>query len=387
MPIFSSLRETSKPGTWLPSSSRRSTRNSVIPSWPRVGVGLRHQEDEVRPGAVGDERLRAVDHVLVAVADRLGADPGDVGAGARLGDPEAADLLALDPRHQVALLLLLGARAGGSGAGPCRSGPRSPCWFRRSPSSSCTRRGPASSSSRRPARRTPPGSRGRGSRARRRAPSPRGARWSPPTRCGGGRAPSCTQACIDSRRSSCSSVNSRCLRFAAWSGLMTVAVATASPPLLGGAVARGLARPSARASSIEYYFILCVTLARDGRRAGPLRRRRRRRDGHAQRPREAQPALRRACSPELRRARSTRARDDDDGARRRPRPAPGRRSAPGADLGGFGADAPLIHKHFGTDLFLEFFRLMPRARQAVAVRRQRPRARRRARDWRSPATW
>jgi enoyl-CoA hydratase len=32
----------------------------------------------------------------------------------------------------------------------------------------------------------------------------------------------------------------------------------------------------------------------------------------------------------------------------------------GADLGGFGADAPLISKHFASDLFLEFFRLMPR---------------------------
>jgi 3-hydroxypropionyl-coenzyme A dehydratase len=32
----------------------------------------------------------------------------------------------------------------------------------------------------------------------------------------------------------------------------------------------------------------------------------------------------------------------------------------GADLGGFGSDAPTIAKHFGTDLFLEFFRLMPR---------------------------
>jgi 3-hydroxypropionyl-coenzyme A dehydratase len=32
----------------------------------------------------------------------------------------------------------------------------------------------------------------------------------------------------------------------------------------------------------------------------------------------------------------------------------------GADLGGFGADAPLVAKHFATDLFLEFFRLMPR---------------------------
>jgi enoyl-CoA hydratase len=32
----------------------------------------------------------------------------------------------------------------------------------------------------------------------------------------------------------------------------------------------------------------------------------------------------------------------------------------GADLGGFTADAPLVDKHFGSDLFLEFFRLMPR---------------------------
>jgi enoyl-CoA hydratase/carnithine racemase len=32
----------------------------------------------------------------------------------------------------------------------------------------------------------------------------------------------------------------------------------------------------------------------------------------------------------------------------------------GADLGGFGSDASTIQKHFGTDLFLEFFRLMPR---------------------------
>jgi enoyl-CoA hydratase len=32
----------------------------------------------------------------------------------------------------------------------------------------------------------------------------------------------------------------------------------------------------------------------------------------------------------------------------------------GADLGGFAADAPLVAKHFASDLFLEFFRLMPR---------------------------
>src|SRR5215218_2239568 len=32
----------------------------------------------------------------------------------------------------------------------------------------------------------------------------------------------------------------------------------------------------------------------------------------------------------------------------------------GADLGGFAAEVPLVEKHFASDLFLEFFRLMPR---------------------------
>jgi enoyl-CoA hydratase len=32
----------------------------------------------------------------------------------------------------------------------------------------------------------------------------------------------------------------------------------------------------------------------------------------------------------------------------------------GADLGGFAADVPLVEKHFSSDLFLSFFRLMPR---------------------------
>ena len=31
----------------------------------------------------------------------------------------------------------------------------------------------------------------------------------------------------------------------------------------------------------------------------------------------------------------------------------------GADLGGFAADVPLVDKHFASDLFLEYFRLMP----------------------------
>jgi enoyl-CoA hydratase len=32
----------------------------------------------------------------------------------------------------------------------------------------------------------------------------------------------------------------------------------------------------------------------------------------------------------------------------------------GADLGGFAAEVPLVEKHFASDLFLKFFRLMPR---------------------------
>ena len=190
MPIFSSSAETVKPGTFSPFSSRRSTTKRVMPAWRSLGVGLADEDDEVGARAVGDEGLGAVDHVFVAVADRRGADAGDVGAGARLGDPEAADLLALEARVRGTAASAPRCRAGGSGAGPCRSGPRSPCWCRRSPSSSCTRRGPASRSSRRPGRRTPPGSRGRGSRARRPASSPRSASRCPPTRCGAATAPS-----------------------------------------------------------------------------------------------------------------------------------------------------------------------------------------------------
>ena len=37
MPSFSSVRETVNPGTLLPSSSLRSTMNSVMPSWPASG--------------------------------------------------------------------------------------------------------------------------------------------------------------------------------------------------------------------------------------------------------------------------------------------------------------------------------------------------------------
>src|SRR4029077_19925629 len=44
----------------------------------------------------------------------------------------------------------------------------------------------------------------------------------------------------------------------------------------------------------------------------------------------------------------------------------------GADLGGFAADATLLQKHYASDLFLEFFRLMPRLRQPPPLPPHRP---------------
>src|SRR5207237_2247039 len=60
---------------------------------------------------VGDEHLRAVDHVVVTVTLRRGADRGGVRPGVRLREAEGAELPTLDRRHEVAPLLLLGPEA------------------------------------------------------------------------------------------------------------------------------------------------------------------------------------------------------------------------------------------------------------------------------------
>ena len=59
-----------------------------------VRIGLGHDDHELGEQAVGDERLGAVDDVLVAVADRLGLDVLQIRAGAGLGHRDGADQLA-----------------------------------------------------------------------------------------------------------------------------------------------------------------------------------------------------------------------------------------------------------------------------------------------------
>jgi hypothetical protein len=120
MPSFSSFFSRITPGQVHVDEEQR---EAVVAG---VGVGLGDEHDEVGAVAVGDVGLRAVDDPLVAVAHRARLDAGDVGAGVGLGDAEAGDLLALDRRHEVALLLLLGAeqaRIGGVAMSVCTATP------------------------------------------------------------------------------------------------------------------------------------------------------------------------------------------------------------------------------------------------------------------------
>ena len=74
----------------------------------RGRVGAREDDAEVGPIGAGDEDLGAVDHPVVAVTHRLGADRARrVGAAGWLGQAEEAVLLAAQHREEVALLLIV----------------------------------------------------------------------------------------------------------------------------------------------------------------------------------------------------------------------------------------------------------------------------------------
>ena len=69
-------------------------------------VGHREDRDEVGHRTLADEPLRAGQQVVVAVADRLGADGGHVRARLRLGQGERDELLpGRQPRDPAGLLL------------------------------------------------------------------------------------------------------------------------------------------------------------------------------------------------------------------------------------------------------------------------------------------
>ena len=72
-------------------------------------VGLGDDDDQIGVLAVGDEGLRAVEHVVVAALLGRACDALQVGAGAGLGHGDGADQLAGRQLRQPALLLLLGA--------------------------------------------------------------------------------------------------------------------------------------------------------------------------------------------------------------------------------------------------------------------------------------
>ena len=72
-------------------------------------VGLGDNDNEIGVLAVGDEGLRAVEHVAVAGFSRGGAHALQIGTGAGLGHGDGADHLAAHKLGQPALLLLVGA--------------------------------------------------------------------------------------------------------------------------------------------------------------------------------------------------------------------------------------------------------------------------------------
>jgi hypothetical protein len=104
-PNLSSLRPRWKPGASPVDQDEADAAMGRV----RFRIGLRDDDDQVGDLAVGDENLRPVDDVAVAVAPRRGLYRRKVRAGARLGHPDREDDLAADCARKVAALLLFGS--------------------------------------------------------------------------------------------------------------------------------------------------------------------------------------------------------------------------------------------------------------------------------------
>ncbi len=102
-PSFSRLRPRSKPG--VPPSTTMQADAAVL----ERRVGLHRGDHELGVDPVGDERLRTVDDVDVALAQRAGAHARKVGADAGLGHRDGREQLARDDARKPAAALLVGA--------------------------------------------------------------------------------------------------------------------------------------------------------------------------------------------------------------------------------------------------------------------------------------
>jgi hypothetical protein len=100
-PILSSLLE---------AGGRVLDHQQAHPLMPLRRVGLDREHDGVAVEAVGDEGLRAVDDVVVAVEPGGGADRREVGAGPGLGHGDRAHPHPGDHAGQPAAALLLVGR-------------------------------------------------------------------------------------------------------------------------------------------------------------------------------------------------------------------------------------------------------------------------------------
>ena len=102
-PILSRLRPRRKPSA--PVGLEHDQRDAL----GARAAGLADHDDQVGGLAVGDERLLAVDDVVVALLPRGGAHGLQVGPGAGFGHRDGTDPFAARELWQPALLLLLGA--------------------------------------------------------------------------------------------------------------------------------------------------------------------------------------------------------------------------------------------------------------------------------------